>query len=156
MNRRGFLSSIIAMAAAPAIVKASSLMPGRVWTPETKIYGGLGFIDARPVNGWAEWAGSFSGWNKLATPSESFALIDKWNSFDDKPHALVLPERYAQESLKGDSILLTPSTARHNDWANTNVVKDKYVPVGMQGISGEHWSHDGIVKVKMTVFGGKK
>jgi len=35
MNRRGFLGSIIAVASAPAIVRASSLMPGKVWTPQT-------------------------------------------------------------------------------------------------------------------------
>lgn len=33
MNRRGFLSACLALAAAPAIVRASSLMPGRVLTP---------------------------------------------------------------------------------------------------------------------------
>lgn len=34
MNRRGFLTGILALGAAPAIVRATSLMPGRaIWVP---------------------------------------------------------------------------------------------------------------------------
>jgi hypothetical protein len=49
MNRRGFLGAMIAAAAAPAIVRASSLMPvaaPKVWTPpQTLFTGELGYIE---------------------------------------------------------------------------------------------------------------
>lgn len=43
MNRRGFLGAILAAAAAPAIVRAASLMPvaaPKVWTPPDTIFTG--------------------------------------------------------------------------------------------------------------------
>lgn len=48
MNRRGFLVAILATATAPAIVRASSLMPivPRVWT-RPDYYGGFGLAQLR-------------------------------------------------------------------------------------------------------------
>jgi hypothetical protein len=79
MNRRGFLGSIIAMAAAPAIVKASSLMPGRVWTPTLK-------------TGWMAWNAGFLSDHGLWTPDKSLVFIAEHNSFDDKPYRLFLEQ----------------------------------------------------------------
>ena len=45
MNRRGFLTSILALGAAPAIVKASSLMKVQeIWLPENNIISQSGII----------------------------------------------------------------------------------------------------------------
>lgn len=45
-TRRGFLGACLALAAAPAIVRAESLMPvaPRIWTPPDP-FGEVGFID---------------------------------------------------------------------------------------------------------------
>jgi hypothetical protein len=62
MNRRGFLGAMLAAAAAPAIARASSLMPvvpvaPEVWTPPDTIYTGeigsyesIRFIESAPVD----------------------------------------------------------------------------------------------------------
>jgi hypothetical protein len=136
MNRRGFLGSIIAMAAAPAIVRASSLMPGRVWTPTLK-------------TGWMAWNAGFLSHHGLWSPGKSIEFIAEHNSFDDKPYRISTEqaERDYIEATK-DSILLTPSAMRNNDWADINVIKDRYVPIDMRSISGEHWSHEGFVRRK--------
>jgi hypothetical protein len=39
VNRRGFMGSILAVGMAPAVVRASSLMPWRVWEPTAFRYG---------------------------------------------------------------------------------------------------------------------
>lgn len=39
MNRRGFIGSILALSAAPAIVRAESLMKiGRIFAPQAKVW----------------------------------------------------------------------------------------------------------------------
>jgi hypothetical protein len=68
MNRRGFLGALLAAAAAPAIVRASSLMPVKapaVWTPpgfqditcELGSYEGIRFIESDHVMDAARYTG---------------------------------------------------------------------------------------------------
>jgi hypothetical protein len=51
-------------------------MPGKVWTPP------LGLI-----TGWKDWNAGFitGGWIVIPSKEEAAAIIEKHNSFDDKP-----------------------------------------------------------------------
>jgi hypothetical protein len=52
-NRRGFLASMFAAAAAPAIVRAESLMrlpPQKIWTPSQEIVTPQGGWEIHPIN----------------------------------------------------------------------------------------------------------
>ena len=64
IGRRGFITGLIAFVAAPAIVRAGSLMPVKAWDP-------LGPGDRAPY--WASPADLF----KLATNGER-AFIPRW------------------------------------------------------------------------------
>lgn len=69
MNRRSFLGSIIAAAAAPAIVRADSLM--RVVPRDALLlheYSNNVWLDAQPSNVWM-WHTSTREWSQLALPA---------------------------------------------------------------------------------------
>ena len=77
MNRRSFMTSILAMAAAPAIVRAESLMPGRgilipMWS-DGPLDWGTGEIKLRPI--WV-WSGAQVGGDGT-TPMKAFRSISE-------------------------------------------------------------------------------
>ena len=82
MNRRGFLGTMLAACAAPAIVRAASLMPGKgllVPSGEIILPGRLG---------WAAWNAAYIGLNGLWSPEQATSFIAEHNSFADKPFRL--------------------------------------------------------------------
>lgn len=92
MNRRRFLGACIATLAAPAIVRASSLMPGRA-------IGSGG-------SGWGESQLSISGLNLLqhaqneATNKAMAALAEDWNSLIDDYYVVVNPQHLVDLDLR--------------------------------------------------------
>lgn len=48
MNRRGFITGLVSLVAAPAIVRIGSLMPVRVMPEELVVYGRSPAMDALP------------------------------------------------------------------------------------------------------------
>ena len=86
MNRRGFIATIIAATAAPSIVRASSLMPGKVWTPQTfKVTERYGVLTADP-RGFGMAPVKREGARITYDPGYQYAWVDE----SRYPHAKVV------------------------------------------------------------------
>lgn len=80
MNRRGFLSSVIALSVAPAIVRAQSLMPGRgLIVPTT-----LGQDSLIWINNEIDRLGVNRLWSPALVTREALRILETTLVFDSK------------------------------------------------------------------------
>ena len=112
MNRRSFISSILACAVAPAIVKAEILMPAR------------GIVVPMGLTGWAEWNAQFmsDGWVTIPSVKQAMDFIEQHNRFTDKPYCL------DPDSLKADVLenYLEPESS-------VTIMSREFLAVGSKG-----------------------